>query len=186
VPIGAGRYLAERMPNARFVELSGDDHLPFVGDTAELHRHTREFLASLGPVASVAPPPPVRLVALFRDGDGRRSGLAAELAKPLDGARLASAGDVTGYAFPRGVSAAIFLQRLAESGDGPLEGALEATAIPKGDEAAAVERLAALVEKGGARTAIGPVAAAILLGSSVPIGRDPTTGELTLTLGRGL
>ena len=32
-PIANGRYLAEHIPNAQFVELDGDDHLPFVGDS---------------------------------------------------------------------------------------------------------------------------------------------------------
>ena len=27
-----GRFVAERIPGAKFVELPGDDHLPFVGD----------------------------------------------------------------------------------------------------------------------------------------------------------
>ena len=27
IPVAAGRYIAERIPNARFVEIPGDDHL---------------------------------------------------------------------------------------------------------------------------------------------------------------
>jgi pimeloyl-ACP methyl ester carboxylesterase len=33
VPASHGRWIAERVPNARYVELPGIDHLPFVGDT---------------------------------------------------------------------------------------------------------------------------------------------------------
>ena len=32
LPVEVGRYLAQLMPGARFVELHGDDHLPWVGD----------------------------------------------------------------------------------------------------------------------------------------------------------
>jgi class 3 adenylate cyclase len=44
VHLGAGRYLAEHIPNARFVVLSGDDHLFFVGDTDALVDEIEEFL----------------------------------------------------------------------------------------------------------------------------------------------
>ena len=39
-----GRYLASRIPGARFVELSGIDHLPFVGDQNALLSAIEEFL----------------------------------------------------------------------------------------------------------------------------------------------
>jgi class 3 adenylate cyclase len=41
---GAGRYLAEHIPNAKFVVLPGDDHLFFVGDTDALVDEIEEFL----------------------------------------------------------------------------------------------------------------------------------------------
>jgi pimeloyl-ACP methyl ester carboxylesterase len=40
-----GRYLASRIPGARFVELPGDDHLPFVGDQDGMLREIDRFLA---------------------------------------------------------------------------------------------------------------------------------------------
>jgi pimeloyl-ACP methyl ester carboxylesterase len=40
-----GRYLASRIPGARFVELAGDDHLPFVGDQDAMLREIDQFLA---------------------------------------------------------------------------------------------------------------------------------------------
>jgi pimeloyl-ACP methyl ester carboxylesterase/DNA-binding CsgD family transcriptional regulator len=52
VPIGRGRELAALLPNARFVPLSGDAHLPWVGDQRELHRALAGFLdESAAPVA---------------------------------------------------------------------------------------------------------------------------------------
>jgi class 3 adenylate cyclase len=42
--MGAGRYLAEHIPNAKFVILSGDDHLFFVGDTDTWVDEIEEFL----------------------------------------------------------------------------------------------------------------------------------------------
>jgi class 3 adenylate cyclase len=42
--LGAGRYLAEHTPNAKFVVLPGDDHLAYVGDTDALADEIEEFL----------------------------------------------------------------------------------------------------------------------------------------------
>ena len=40
-----GRYLASRIPSAAFVELPGDDHLPFVGDQEAILLEIESFLA---------------------------------------------------------------------------------------------------------------------------------------------
>jgi hypothetical protein len=39
-----GRYVAGRIPGARFVELPGVDHLPFVGDQSAILDHVQQFL----------------------------------------------------------------------------------------------------------------------------------------------
>jgi class 3 adenylate cyclase len=44
IHLGAGRYLAEHIPDARFVALPGDDHLIIVGDTDALVDEIEEFL----------------------------------------------------------------------------------------------------------------------------------------------
>jgi pimeloyl-ACP methyl ester carboxylesterase len=44
VPLRQARYLAERIPDARLVELSGEDHLVFVGDSGALLDEVEEFL----------------------------------------------------------------------------------------------------------------------------------------------
>jgi len=41
-----GRYVASQVPDARFVELPGDDHLPFVGDQDALLDEIERFLAA--------------------------------------------------------------------------------------------------------------------------------------------
>ena len=43
-----GRYIAERIPGARFLELPGNDHLPFVGDQDAILEAVRRFVAELG------------------------------------------------------------------------------------------------------------------------------------------
>ena len=48
VPIGRGRELASLLPNARFVALSGDAHLPWMDDRRELHRALPGFLGRAG------------------------------------------------------------------------------------------------------------------------------------------
>jgi class 3 adenylate cyclase len=44
IQLGAGRYLADHIPNAKFVVLPGEDHLFFVGDTDALADEIEEFL----------------------------------------------------------------------------------------------------------------------------------------------
>jgi class 3 adenylate cyclase len=44
IRVGAGRYLAEHIPGAKYVELAGDDDIFFVGDTDALLDEVEEFL----------------------------------------------------------------------------------------------------------------------------------------------
>jgi len=62
IRVGAGRYLGEHIPGAKYVELSGDDHFFFVGDTDALLDDIEEFLtgshqAPEGDVKTCSPPP---------------------------------------------------------------------------------------------------------------------------------
>jgi pimeloyl-ACP methyl ester carboxylesterase/DNA-binding CsgD family transcriptional regulator len=52
VPIARGRELASLLPNARFIALSGDSHLPHLDDQREVHRALAGFLDDAVPVAS--------------------------------------------------------------------------------------------------------------------------------------
>lgn len=53
-PVGpgpTGRYLAERIPGARFVELDGDEHLPWLGDVDALCAEIEHFVTGVRPRA---------------------------------------------------------------------------------------------------------------------------------------
>ena len=86
VPIDAGRYLAERIADAKFVELPGSDHYPFAGDAQGLLDEVEEFLTGSRPSHE---PDRVLATVLFTDivasteraselGDRRWTGLLAE------------------------------------------------------------------------------------------------------------
>jgi DNA-binding SARP family transcriptional activator/pimeloyl-ACP methyl ester carboxylesterase len=45
VPVESGRYLASHIPQARYVELPGDDHWWWIGDTRPLHEEIERFLS---------------------------------------------------------------------------------------------------------------------------------------------
>jgi class 3 adenylate cyclase len=64
VPIESGRYVADRIPGARFVELSGQDHLYFVGDQDALVAEIQEFLTG---VREAPEPDRVLATVLFTD-----------------------------------------------------------------------------------------------------------------------
>src|SRR5437588_3093195 len=44
IDVGGSRWMARQIPGARFVELAGDDHLPFVGDQDAILDEVEEFL----------------------------------------------------------------------------------------------------------------------------------------------
>lgn len=50
VNVEEGRWLAEQIAGARFVELSGDDHLPWVGDQDAILDEIQEFLTGVRPI----------------------------------------------------------------------------------------------------------------------------------------
>jgi class 3 adenylate cyclase/alpha-beta hydrolase superfamily lysophospholipase len=61
------RYVAERIPGARYLELPGDDGIIFVGDTEPLHRAVEEFLRETWDAAPIAEPERVLATVLFTD-----------------------------------------------------------------------------------------------------------------------
>lgn len=50
IPVDHARSLAQAIPNARLVELPGDDHLPFLGDADELLDEIEEFVTGRRPM----------------------------------------------------------------------------------------------------------------------------------------
>jgi class 3 adenylate cyclase len=64
VDVGQGRAIAEFIPGARFVEMSGDNHIPFLGDADAIVDEIEEFLTGVRPL-----PDPDRILAtvLFTD-----------------------------------------------------------------------------------------------------------------------
>jgi class 3 adenylate cyclase len=73
--VAEGRYLASRIPGARFVELPGDDHLPWVGDQDAVLDEVEEFLTG---VRQGPDPDRVLATVLFGDMVGSTN-LAAEV-----------------------------------------------------------------------------------------------------------
>jgi class 3 adenylate cyclase len=85
VPVDSGRYLGLHIPGARYIELEGDDHLPWVGDFEPLAQPLEEFLADVDRDDASEPDRAVKTV-LFADivgstekavelGDARWAGL---------------------------------------------------------------------------------------------------------------
>lgn len=50
IDVNNGRYLAKHIPGAKYVELAGEDHLPWFGDAATPLAEIQEFLTGIRPV----------------------------------------------------------------------------------------------------------------------------------------
>jgi len=64
VPVGGGRYIAEHIPNAKYVELAGNDHLWWVGDSDAIINESEEFLTG---ARGISEPERVLATVLFTD-----------------------------------------------------------------------------------------------------------------------
>jgi len=53
IRVGHGRYLAEHIPEAKYVELPGEDQLIFVGDSEAILGEVEEFLTGVRPVPEI-------------------------------------------------------------------------------------------------------------------------------------
>jgi hypothetical protein len=47
IKVEEGRFLSQRIPGAKYVELPGEDHLPFVGDQEEIVNEIEKFLSEI-------------------------------------------------------------------------------------------------------------------------------------------
>jgi hypothetical protein len=72
--VEGSRYMAERIDGARYVEVPGEDHLPFLGDQDQILDEVEEFLTGVrrGPE-----PDPVLATVLFTDIVGSTERAAA-------------------------------------------------------------------------------------------------------------
>jgi class 3 adenylate cyclase/pimeloyl-ACP methyl ester carboxylesterase len=75
VDVGQGRAIAERIPDAKFVELRGADHIPFIGDADAIIDEIEEFVTGSRPGVEIDR---VLATVLFSD-IVNSTGLAAQL-----------------------------------------------------------------------------------------------------------
>jgi pimeloyl-ACP methyl ester carboxylesterase len=81
--IEEGRYVASKIPGARFVELPGCDHLPFVGDQDAILDEVEEFLTGARPEHRIDRVLTTVLFVLFDEGVASAPGQREEEAKEL-------------------------------------------------------------------------------------------------------
>jgi pimeloyl-ACP methyl ester carboxylesterase/class 3 adenylate cyclase len=77
VDVKNARYAAEHIPGARYVELPGVDHLPWVGDSGAIVEAFREFLDDVWAGGAAAEPDRVLSTVLFTDIVGSTAQAAA-------------------------------------------------------------------------------------------------------------
>lgn len=113
IPVEAGADMAARIPGARWVELAGDDHVPFGGDFEELVSLV-EALSATTPADAPTAPPVRAVVAAFgatsADAEGSLGEARGRALGPLGGAET--------YAFDGLVRALRFARQIVERGAG--------------------------------------------------------------------
>ena len=77
VDVRHGRYIAEHIPGARYVELEGGDHFPLAGDLNAVDQEIESFLSDLIGVRRGPNPDRVLATVLFTDGVGSTERAAA-------------------------------------------------------------------------------------------------------------
>jgi pimeloyl-ACP methyl ester carboxylesterase/DNA-binding CsgD family transcriptional regulator len=94
IKVAQGRYLAEHIPDAEYVELDGVDHLPWVGDTdavlAPIERFLHRFGGLPSPPRTQAHPRPARAVTGWGSLTEAERGVAALVAEGLSNPAIAS------------------------------------------------------------------------------------------------
>ncbi|MET0623886.1 MAG: alpha/beta fold hydrolase [Pyrinomonadaceae bacterium] len=81
--IEEGRYVASKIPGARFVELPGCDHLPFVGDQDAILDEVEEFLTGARPEHRIDRVLTTVMFVLFDEGTASAPGRRGDEAKEL-------------------------------------------------------------------------------------------------------
>jgi pimeloyl-ACP methyl ester carboxylesterase len=92
--VDEGRYVASRIPGARFVELDGDDHLPFIGDQDAVLREIEAFVTG----QPAAAPDGGRMLGTvlrvtFDDGGASITPVLSSVVRAARGAHVTAAGD---------------------------------------------------------------------------------------------
>jgi pimeloyl-ACP methyl ester carboxylesterase len=125
--VGHGRYLASHIPGAKYVEVPGSDHLPYVGDQDAIVDEIEEFLTGVRPGAE---PQRVLVTVLFTDIVGSTEIVAdmgdREWRRVLDAHRLLVDGVLDHY---RGRLVKTTGDGLVATFDGPARAVRCATAI---------------------------------------------------------
>jgi pimeloyl-ACP methyl ester carboxylesterase len=107
-----GRYLASLIPNARYEEVPGADHLPFVGNQEDLLQPISSFLLAL---RQAEPPPTTLATVLALRFRGKHSRLAAVIERELQWQRgVAVPGEAAVYTFDGPARAVRCAQHLIE------------------------------------------------------------------------
>jgi class 3 adenylate cyclase len=125
--VGHGRYLASHIPGAKYVEVPGSDHLPYVGDQDAIVDEIEEFLTGVRPGAEAQR---VLVTVLFTDIVGSTEIVAdlgdREWRRVLDAHRLLVDGVLEHY---RGRLVKTTGDGLVATFDGPARAVRCATAI---------------------------------------------------------
>lgn len=125
IRVGAGRYLAERLPAARYLELDGEDHWWWLGDAEAFLRPLKDFIAEAASRHWRSPPLHTVLWRQDREGNGE----AVPFAEPLAALDATDRTDLQG----------------ASRRTGP---AVVHCALPAADPAGLARRLASLARPG--------------------------------------
>ena len=86
-----GRYVASHIPGAQFIEVPGQDHLPFVGDQEAILQQIERFLAQVRSEAEPASVLATALVVKFETGSESNSRLYAHVREQLSLFRVSQA-----------------------------------------------------------------------------------------------